>query len=78
MSKIARKAVCAAAFLAIGAVGSANAQTWWFNGVLFGNVCRSGAYYFVYPVADGQPVGSTCPVRDGYGNVIAQGVVTSE
>jgi hypothetical protein len=58
--------------------GIANATTAWVNGLLYGNVCRSGYYYFVYPWANAQPVGSACPVRDGYGNVIAQGVVTNE
>lgn len=57
---------------------SASATTWWVNGVLFGNVCRAGAYYTVYPLHNGQPVGTSCPVRDPYGYVIAQGVVTTE
>lgn len=59
-------------------VGLANATTWYQGGVLYGNVCRSGAYYTVYPIAMGQPVGTACPVRDGYGNVIGTGVVTAE
>jgi hypothetical protein len=78
MKKIARKAIVVAAFLAMGAVGSASAQTWWINGVLYGNVCRSGLVYFVYLPANMQQVGSACPVRDNFGNVIAQGVVTNE
>ena len=56
----------------------AGAQTWYVGGVLFGNVCRNGAFYTVYPPAMGQPVGTACPVRDGYGNVIAYGIVTNE
>ena len=58
--------------------GIANATTELINGVWYGNVCRSGPYYFVYPWANAQPVGSTCPVRDGFGNVIVWGVVSNE
>ncbi len=57
---------------------SANAATWWYNGVLYGNVCRAGAYYTVYPMSMGQPVGTNCPVRDNYGNFIAPGYVSNE
>jgi hypothetical protein len=78
MRNIAKKAICAAILLGAATVGSANAQTWWVNGVLYGNVCRNNLVYFVYPVANGQPVGTACPVRDNFGNVIAQGVVTNE
>ena len=59
-------------------VSMANATTWYQNGVLYGNVCRAGAYYTVYPIANGQPVGTSCPVRDGYGTIIAYGFVTAE
>lgn len=57
---------------------SANAVTWWNNGILYGNVCRNGLYYTVYPTYMGQPVGTLCPVRDVYGNIIGQGTVTNE
>ena len=57
---------------------SAQAVTWYVDGVLFGNVCRNGAYYTVYAIYNGQPVGSACPVRDPHGYVIAQGEVTAE
>ena len=57
---------------------SANAQTWFIGGVLYGNICRNGIYYTVYPVANGQPVGSSCPVRDNFGNVIGYGFVSNE
>ena len=69
--------VLALAVLMLGAA-FAGAQTWYVGGVLFGNVCRSGAYYTVYPIQNGQPVGSVCPVRDGYGIIIAVGTVTNE
>ena len=66
------------AVLMLGAA-YAGAVTWYApNGVLMGNVCRNGAYYTVYPVSMGQPVGSLCPVRDGNGVIIATGVVTNE
>lgn len=57
---------------------SASAVTWWHNGVLFGNVCRNGVYFTVYPERSGQPVGSTCPVRDSFGNILGYGLVTAE
>jgi hypothetical protein len=72
------KKTLALALVLLGVGGIANATTWWQYGVLYGNVCRSGIYFTVYPLANGQPVGSVCPVRDGYGNIIAQGVVTNE
>lgn len=75
-STIKRTLVLALVLFGVG--GAANATTWWVNDVLFGNVCRNGIYFTVYPLANGQPVGSACPVRDGYGNIIARGVVTNE
>ena len=57
---------------------TASAATFWFNGVLMGTVCRSGAYYTVYPRHMAQPVGTTCPVRDYTGSIISYGVVTQE
>jgi hypothetical protein len=63
--------------LAVAAI-SASAATFFYNGVLMGTVCRSGAYYTVYPVSMAQPVGSPCPVRDPYGYIIGSGVVTTE
>ncbi len=67
----------------------ASATTWRVsqpNGrvVVFGNVCRQwangvfGPLFTVYPVANGQPVGSPCPVRDNLGRIIAQGRVSNE
>ena len=56
----------------------ASAATWWVGGVLYGNVCRNGYYYTVYPTHMGQPVGTTCPVRDNNGYIIGTGVVTNE
>jgi len=38
---------------------SANASTWWVGNVYVGNVCRAGAWYFVYSGV-GFPVGSVC------------------
>lgn len=64
--------------LAAGSMMSANAVTWWVNGVLYGNVCRNGAFYTVYPINMGQPVGSLCPVRNNAGYIIGQGIVTDE
>ncbi len=66
--------VALAAFAAI----SASAGTAWINGVLYGNVCRNGLYYTVYPAHMAQPVGTTCPVRDSYGSIIGYGTVSNE
>ncbi len=57
---------------------SANAGTFYANGVLYGTVCRNGPYWTSYPAQNAQPVGSSCPVRDSYGNIIGYGTVTSE
>ena len=57
---------------------SASAATWWVNGVLYGNICRNGIYYTVYPLHMGQPVGSMCPLRDNYGNIVMWGRVSNE
>ena len=78
MKSLTIKTTLALALVLLSFGGIANATTWWANGVLFGNVCRNGIYFTVYPLANGQPVGSSCPVRDGYGNIIAQGMVTNE
>lgn len=64
--------------LAVASMSSASAVTWWVNGVLYGNVCRSGIYYTIYPIHMGQPVGTLCPVRDIYGNIVLTGRVTAE
>jgi len=63
--------------IAVAAI-SAQAGTWWVGGTLFGNVCRSGIYFTVYPVQYGQPVGTSCPVRDNFGNIVAYGFVSNE
>lgn len=57
---------------------SAHAVPFWYNGVLMGTVCRAGLYYTVYPAVYAQPVGTSCPVRDNFGNIIGYGVVTNE
>jgi hypothetical protein len=57
----------------------AGAVTWYApNGVLYGNICRNGAYYTAYPLSMGQPVGTVCPIRDAYNNIIGTGVVSNE
>jgi hypothetical protein len=71
-----KKAIFAA--LAALATSAAFAATFYINGLWYGTVCRSGYYYTVYPSHMAQPVGTTCPVRDVYGNIIGYGVVTSE
>ena len=55
-----------------------HALTFWSNGVLYGTVCRIGIYFYSYPVSMAQPVGTMCPVRDSWGNIIATGTVTNE
>lgn len=72
MKKIVIAAVAALSVM------SASAATWWVNGVLFGNVCRNGIYYTVYPIHMGQPVGTVCPIRDNNGFIIGQGIVSAE
>jgi hypothetical protein len=64
--------------LVAGVVAPASAETVIINGILYGTVCRNGAFYFDYPIQDAQPVGTACPVRDNFGNVIGSGVVTNE
>lgn len=64
--------------LAALATTTAMATTFLVNGVWYGTVCRSGAYYTVYPMHMAQPVGTTCPVRDTLGYVLAYGIVTNE
>lgn len=56
----------------------AQAATWYSGGILYGNVCRSGFFYTVNPFMNGQPVGSTCPVRDVFGNFVTWGTVSYE
>ena len=73
------KTLKAIAFVAVlmGAA-LAGAQTWYYAGVLYGNICRNGAYYTVYPISAGQPVGSVCPLRDNLGNIVGTGYVSNE
>ena len=67
------------AVLAIGVLATAaNAFTFTVNGVWYGTICRSGIYYTSYPAQMAQPVGTICPIRDAYGNVIGTGQVTVE
>ena len=72
------KKTLALALVLLGVGGIANATTWRQFGVLYGNICSNGVWYTVYPLANGQPVGSVCPVRDSFGNIIAQGVVINQ
>lgn len=70
-------------FMAIAAVSAgwmvvAQAQTFVLDGVLMGTVCRYGPYFTRYPSVDAQPVGSACPIRDNFGDIIGRGVVTDE
>lgn len=60
------------------AAASAQAMTFWQGGLLMGTVCRYGLYFTAYPVHMAQPVGTSCPVRDNFGNIVGFGVVTSE
>ena len=71
------KKLLAAALIAAASI-PAYAYTFWYNGILMGTVCRNGAYYTSYPRRMAQPVGSSCPVRDPYGNPVVWGVVTDE
>ena len=57
---------------------NADAMTWYVNGILYGNVCRNGPYYTIYPMSMGQPVNTQCPIRNNYGQVIGFGIVTAE
>ena len=62
----------------LASVASANAATFFYNGVLMGTVCRYGYYYTIYPASMAQPVGTYCPVRNAYGQIVGTGTVTSE
>lgn len=62
----------------VATMASASAMTFWSGGVLYGTVCRYGAFWTSYPAQNAQPVGSTCPVRNGYGDIIGIGSVTTE
>lgn len=72
------KKLIAAVVVALSVAVPAQAYTFYQYGVLMGTVCRSGYVFTNYPSYMAQPVGSTCPVRDAYGNFYAYGVVTSE
>ncbi len=71
-----KKTIVALVFLL--SMVSANAFTFMYYGTLMGTVCRDGNFYTTYPRSMAQPVGTVCPVRDGYGNVMGYGVVTTE
>jgi hypothetical protein len=71
------KKIIAVALLALCSLG-ANAATFFSGGTLMGTVCRAGYYYTVYPAYNAQPVGTSCPVRDNFGRVVAWGIVTDE
>lgn len=71
------KKILATALLALAATSSF-ATVWLVNGVWVGNVCRNGAYYTVYPSYDAQPIGSSCAIINGYGQVIGYGWVSNE
>ncbi len=60
------------------AASSAMAMTFWVNGVLYGTICRNGAYFTAYPQYMAQPVGTNCPMRDAYGNIMGYGIVSNE
>lgn len=71
------KKIIALGLLAL-AVSSAFAATFYVNGVLYGTICRNGIYYTVYMISMAQPVGTTCFMRDSYGNIVGQGYVSNE
>lgn len=71
------KKIIAIALLALASV-SANAAVFLQNGIWYGTVCRAGYYYTIYPVYQAQPVGSSCPVRNAYGQIVAWGSVSNE
>lgn len=57
------------------AAAPAEAYTFYYGGVLMGTVCSNGTYSTSYPASMAQPVGSACPLRDGFNNVIGYGTV---
>lgn len=72
------KKIVATLALAVAAFG-ANAETFFYNGLLYGTVCRLGGYYTVYYAHQAQPVGTRCPVVNPYnGAFIGYGFVTAE
>lgn len=44
--------------------------------VIMGTICSNGVIFTNYPPAMAQPLGTACPIRDNFGNVIGQGTVT--
>jgi len=66
------------ALSSFAAVSTAQADTWYVNGVLVGNICRNGVYYTVYPYSMAQAVGTSCPLRNGYGQIVGWGYVSNE
>ncbi len=72
------KALIIAALL-LAAAPASYASTWiGYGGLLYGNICRNGLYFTVYPFAMAQPVGSSCPIRNSFGTVVGYGIVSSE
>ena len=57
---------------------SAMSETWYVGGFLYGNICRNGVYFTRYPVYMGQLVGTECPLRDNFGNIVGHGYVSNE
>ena len=50
-----------------------SSAAWWQNGVLVSNVCRANAnpnFYFVYPPAAAQPIGTPCTWIDPMGFIV--------
>jgi len=64
--------------LPLAVANLASATTWYVGYVLYGNICRSGYFYTVYPTTMGQPVGSQCPVNNSYGQFMTMGNVANE
>ena len=71
------KKIIATLVLFTSFLGAAQAQTFYVGGVLMGTVCRAGGLWTQYFDAY-QPVGSRCPIKNDYGQVVAIGVVTDE
>jgi len=54
--------------MSVMVVPLAHAASFFLNSVLYSDVCRANAnpnYYFLYPLNDSEPVGTSCTLPDG-------------
>lgn len=68
-----------ASFMFVISFNSVSAATFiGHDGILYGNTCRNGALFTIYPLPHVLPVGSTCVIRNNVGIIVAHGRVSNE